>query len=373
VLAVHPEADVATQEGAAASLLAIGPLNTAGQGYQWAAACSKFLDVPAFSFANSRHAARRLTGPSHKRTLHHRVRPALVKRVHTQAVLAGVTHFLDESFVTITGDHRFHDLNHDLDWLRARGTSTGVVFHGSDIRSPVRHLMSEPFSYFRLLDDEGVAGLEESTSVRRRLAVDSGLPLFVSTPDLLLDLPQATWLPLVVDASAWSQSTPAFREHRLRVLHVPSHRNPPIKGTSYVDPVLTRLALDGVIEYVNPSLVHHERMPELVGSVDVVIDQILTGSYGVAAVEAMAAGRLVIGNVGAGVRERVATPIPVVDCTPESLEQVIREVVSDRERYAATAARGPAYVAKHHSGEMSADALRAWLCRGAGQAQDGGT
>ncbi len=36
------------------------------------------------------------------------------------------------------------------------------------------------------------------------LIADSGLPIFVSTPDLLPYVPEATWLPVVVDVDRWS-------------------------------------------------------------------------------------------------------------------------------------------------------------------------
>jgi len=285
----------------------------------------------------------------------------VVKELQARLLLRDVSHLLDESFATITGDQRFYDLRRDLDWLRAQGKSVGVVFHGSDIRSPRLHLAREPFSYFQLLTDREQEEWENAASATRRLAIESGLPLFVSTPDLLLDLPEASWLPLVIDPSAWRPASQVFSHPKLRVLHVPSRRNPPIKGTSYVEPVLKRLAAEGLVEYLSPESVPHGQMPALVGSVDVVIDQILTGSYGVAAIEAMAAGRVVIGSIGVEVRERVGAQIPVVDSGPDGLEHAIRAIVADPDGYAATASQGPAFVAEHHSGARSADVLRGWL------------
>lgn len=347
--------------GSSARQLAIGPLNVAGQGFQWAEACRAHLGTPAFSFASVRPSARRLNGPSHRQILHHRIRPEFVKAAGARLLFRSTTHFLNESFTTITGDQRRDYLNHDLDWLGANRINVAVVFHGSDIRSPGRHLAEEPVSFFNLVPGEMLAGWENTTATRRRQALDSGLPLYVSTPDLLLDLPEATWLPLVIDAAAWHQGTPAFSSAKPRVLHVPSRRDPPIKGTSYIDPVLTRLSQSGHVEYISPQSVRHERMPELVGSVDIVIDQLLTGSYGVAAIEAMAAGRLVIGNVSKAVRDRVGANLPIVDCLPDQLNELILSIVADPARYAGVAAQGPVFVADHHSGATSAFALHGWL------------
>ena len=120
---------------------------------------------------------------------------------------------------------------------------------------------------------------------------------------------------------------------------------------------MKQLASEGLVEYIAPEGVPHEQMPELVRSVDVVIDQILTGSYGVASEEAMAAERLVIGNVCADVRSVVERPIPIVDCTPTSLEDLMRDIVADPTHYAHVAREGPAFVEALHSGAHSASTL----------------
>lgn len=341
--------------------LVIGPDNTAGQAFRWAESCRTYEGVESVSFAGSRRRARRIDGPSHRRALHYRVRPTLLKTTWARLLLRNATHFLNESFSTITGDRRTESLNRDLPWLRDVGISVGVLFHGSDIRSPSRHMDSQPSSYFRIMEPQMVSSLEESTSRNRQLARESGLPLFVSTPDLLLDLPEATWLPVAADLLAWHSTTAAFVARPLRVLHVPSRRIPPIKGTSFIDPVLARLAAEGLVEYVSPEGTPHEQMPELVRSVDVVIDQVLSGSYGVAAVEAMAAARLVIGNLGLDVRAAVDRPIPIVDCAPAELEGLVRDIAADPVRFASTAEEGPAFVESFHSGARSARSLVRWL------------
>lgn len=339
--------------------LAIGPHNVAGQAYNWAEACSNLPGIEAFSFAQSRRRAQKIDGPSHRRAPHHRVRPTLIKDLWLKHLLGGATHFLNESLSTIGGNLRSQHLDRDLPWIRDIGMQVAVLFHGSDIRSPSRHMQSQRPSYFEFMDLETVARFEQSTARRRRLARESGLPLFVSTPDLLKDLPEASWLPVTTQLSRWSTSSPPFGTPRIRALHVPS--NPLIKGTAFVDPVLKRLEGEGLVDYVGPGRTPHAQMPQLVQSVDLVIDQILSNSYGVAAIEAMAAGRLVIGSVGRDVRAVVDRPIPIVDCTPDDLEAVIRDIVANPEPYSRIAAEGPAFVARFHSGEMAARVLTNWM------------
>src|SRR5690606_33676634 len=125
-------------------------------------------------------------------------------------------------------------------------------------------------------------------------------PVFVSTPDLLLDVPEATLLPVVVDVDTWAAAAQAANSPKSpaaapTVMHIPS--NASIKGSPHVDRVATELAERGVIRYERLSGVPAAQMPETVAQADIVVDQLLLGSYGVAACEAMAAGRAVVGNV----------------------------------------------------------------------------
>ena len=341
--------------------LAIGPLNTAGQAFHWAEACRRFGGFDATSFSGSRRKARRLTGPSHQRILHHRVRPRALKSLFLDKALQNATHLIVESYATLLGDQRRDTLSMDLPWLRSRGLVVGSVFHGDDIRSPAAHLRRNPNSYFHLMTSQQNVSADQSRATRRAVAVASGLPLFVSTPDLLLDLPSATWLPLVVDLHTWRPLAPSLSRTKFRVLHMPSARMPPIKGTSYIHPVLLELHAEGVLEYIAPGPVRHEEMPALVQSVDVVIDQVLTGSYGVAAIEAMAAGRLVLGGVDPEVRALIDGDVPILDAGPSELEGLLREVCRSPERFREVAQDGIRYARHFHSGQLSAEVLRPFV------------
>src|SRR5690606_26671255 len=98
---------------------------------------------------------------------------------------------------------------------------------------------------------------------------------------------------------------------------------------------------------------------------DVVLDQFRIGNYGVAACEAMAAGRLVVSHVTAQVRDHVRASSgkgrPVVEATPDTIEAVLRDVVARREHFRAEAARGPGSVADLPDGATAARVLAPFL------------
>jgi hypothetical protein len=95
------------------------------------------------------------------------------------------------------------------------------------------------------------------------------------------------------------------------------------------------------------------------------LDQFAIDTYGVAACEALVAGRLVVSHVSDGtrrtVRERTGLELPIIEARADRLESVLRDAVADRDRARSAAAAGPAFVRANHDGRRSADALRAFL------------
>ena len=345
--------------------LAIGPVNSAGQAFQWAVAVTRTLGIPAesFSISNLRN-ANNFAFPAH-RTMRRRVLTfPWGEAWRLRALLDGKSHVLVDGFRPLWGPPRTGSLRRDIRRLADRNLVAGLVSHGSDTRDPDAHMQRNSFSYFSVMPDSLLETLRQSSARNRRLARETGLPWFVSTPDLLLDAPQAQWLPLAIDPDRWRAGRKLFSSAPVRFLHAPSRRVPPMKGTERVDPVLRQLDAIGAAKYFAPERVPHAAMPGLVKQVDVVVDQLLSGSYGVAAVEAMAAGRLVIGNVSAETRALMPEDPPIVDASPETFEEVVAEIVEDPTRFATLAASGPDFVARWHNGEAAARALSGFLGRG---------
>ncbi|GAB2607641.1 hypothetical protein GCM10027067_19000 [Pseudactinotalea suaedae] len=188
-------------------------------------------------------------------------------------------------------------------------------------------------------------------------------PTFVSTPDLLDDVPGATWCPVVVDAARWSELAAPSPHMVPTVLHVPSRG--PMKGSELVDPVMRRMDEAGLIRYHRANQVRSHQMPEVVQAADIVLDQFRIGSYGVAACEAMAAGRVVVGHVRTDVRDRVRATtgldLPIVEATPDDVQDVVSGLAADPERRARIGHEGRRYASAVHDGRAAAQALRGWL------------
>ena len=67
-----------------------------------------------------------------------------------------------------------------------------------------------------------------------------------------------------------------------------------MKGTHLIEAPIRALAERGTVDYRGMTGVPAASMPAIIGDTGIVLDQCRLGSYGVAACEAMAAGRVVV-------------------------------------------------------------------------------
>jgi hypothetical protein len=277
-----------------------------------------------------------------------------------ERVAEGFSHMIVESFIPPFGRRHGRDFERQLDALRP-GVELALMCHGTDIRRPSLSRQRTPLSPFH--EDSHAARRLEVLVDRHLALIDRlALPVFVSTPDLLQDVPEATWCPVVVDPGRWTMERPD-RTGRLRVMHAPSKAS--AKGTSVIEPVLTRLADEGVIDYRPLRGVPHSDMPAMLARADVVVDQLSVGSYGVAACEAMAAGCVVVSHVTPQVRAiveaRTGEALPIIEGDRDSLEGAIRALADDSGAVAEAAGRGRPFVERVHSGVRSAGEILRWM------------
>ncbi|HAM44150.1 MAG TPA: hypothetical protein DCM67_03865 [Propionibacteriaceae bacterium] len=337
--------------------LAIGRANSAGQAFYWAEAVSRNLGIPAASLGVEQPICARP----------HRITSADPNDLDASLadlvwLLNGRTHVMIDGFQRLFGNFLGDSIEPEIELLRRHGVRVALIAHGSDVRDPDAHMKRIPESYFAYATPEWRELIGQKAAANRAIAERFDGPIFVSTPGLLHDLPQATWLPITIDPTMWESLEPASFDRVPRVLHRPSRSNEPIKGSDVIVPVLQQLHDDGVIEYLpDPGPVPNAEMPALLAQADIVVEQIRNATYGAAALEALAAGRTVVGYVGPEVREFVGEDIPIVDATPTDFAEVITALAADPQRRRALVDQGRAFVDRWHSGAASSAVIAQFL------------
>lgn len=338
--------------------LFIGPVNYAGQGYQWGRAVETSGEVSSRNYVHDGNNVLHYPADytvSWRTTEHSRA----WQRAMVETLAEHYTHVLIEACYPVLGGMFSGDMRRQIALMREAGLKIAFVGHGTDVRLPSRHAELDEWSYFR--DSEWVDPrlVEPVVAGNLRLIADTGAPVFVSTAGLLLDLPEAHFLGVIIDPERWANDAPLLERDRIKVVHAPT--NPIPKGTTYVAPVAQKLHDEGLIEYVELRGVPNHEMPAVFADADVVLDQFRSGDYGVAACEVMASGRIVLAHVSEQVRGEVehhaGMPLPIHETTVESVEATLRDIVARREHYRELARKGPEFVRRLHSGGFSRDVL----------------
>lgn len=356
------EIPVLPMAGDADVRLFIGPANSAGQAYEWARAFERNLPGVVAT------AMRGIGSSPFEQSVDLRVPVAVHQRSTTwheslQSYLEDQTHVIWESGLPLLGRRYDGGVAQELALLGSTGVRGALLFHGSDIRPPSRHALGSRWSPFHNPTGR-TRDLDRDSTRNAALANEAEVPVFVSTPDLLQWVPQATWCPVVVDLERWrAAAAPPRRSGPLVVAHAPSQKW--LKGTDLIEPTLRRLDAEGVIEYRQIVGVPHASMPGFYAGADIVLDQFVLGIYGVAACESMASGRLVFSHVDeftrAEVQARTGMTLPVHEVTVETLEHELRRAAREPDFGAELRAAGPDFVAAVHDGRMSASAVAPFL------------
>jgi glycosyltransferase involved in cell wall biosynthesis len=144
------------------------------------------------------------------------------------------------------------------------------------------------------------------------------------------------------------------------VLHAPNHRR--IKGTADLERAVKALQAEGLdVHLVLIEGRPNREVRDALRTADIVAEQFLVG-YGLLAVEGMACGAAVISNIGwlpEDIRRHPAiAESPIVDASPETLTDRLRELVLDPERRERLGSCGRAYVRRWHSDAAAADMWR---------------
>jgi hypothetical protein len=338
----------------------IGPTNYSGQGYRWARALeaaepdlrARNMEIVlpiGFSFpADTAVPVASTSSPEWQQSEWDAVRR--------------FSHVLIEAERPLFGRLFGREVSAEVAALEEAGVSVAFLSHGTDIRNPREHARRTPWSPYP--EDPRTAVLQEDADANLELLTRLRRPTFVSTPDLLDELPWGIWCPVVIDADRFHTDRPVMAEDRVRIIH--SSSSPVQKGSHLIEPALAPMIDSGAVDYELVTGVSSDRMPGILAGADIVLDQFRLGSYGVAACEAMAAGRVVVGHVLPDIRDRIAAeigmPLPIVEADPDTLREVIAGLLDDPESARASAAAGPPFVEAVHSGTRSAEVLlNAWI------------
>ncbi len=232
----------------------------------------------------------------------------------------------------------------DLPLYRALGLRVYFTFHGSDIRLDRLHREVNPLGHLFQTKPAEDDRIEKSVQIIRTYADR----MFVASINNLAYVPDAEYLPRVIDLSLWPEAPVAQRERPV-VVHAPTRRA--TKGTDILLAALDELAAEGV-EFDLRLLegVQHDEVRRAMLEADILLDNVIAGSYGIVSLEAMASSRVAVANLSEALR--AAHPdCPVVHVDPTTVRERIRALILDLPERTRLAALGRPFVTRVHDAD----------------------
>ncbi|CCQ96872.1 conserved hypothetical protein [[Clostridium] ultunense Esp] len=122
---------------------------------------------------------------------------------------------------------------------------------------------------------------------------------------------------------------PSLGEENPLIIHAPTQ--PRFKGTEYIENALQRLKEKGLsFRYKRIEGMSNRDALKAYQEADLVVDQILCGSYGLFAVEGMSLGKPVVGYIREDLALTYPEMPPIVSANPTTIAQVLEELIKSR-------------------------------------------
>ena len=130
------------------------------------------------------------------------------------------------------------------------------------------------------------------------------------------------------------------------IVHAPSNRV--IKGTVFIEDTVERLKVEGYeFDFVLCQNMDNEEVRELLSESSIVIDQVLAPAHGLFAIEAMAAGNVIL-SAATPAFNNLPDELPIITSTPKNLYDNLKEMLEDKTSWKKIMKKGRKYVEKHH-------------------------
>jgi glycosyltransferase involved in cell wall biosynthesis len=239
-----------------------------------------------------------------------------------------------------------------------------VQWYGSEIRDPELECRINPF-YAEALGNEYEYGHESSEfshSTQEKFARLGFYP--VEFPEMThyvkSDLfPFRFATRQMVNLEDHLVSLPNSSKKRPVVVHSPSA--PVAKGTKFVLEAVESLKRTFDFEFVLVEKMAREEALEIMRGCDIFVDQLILGSHGYAAVEAMAFGKPVVCHINPQTLKAYPKDLPIVNANPKNIAGVLGALLKDGALRLEVGRRGRKYVEKYHDGrKVTADLIETY-------------
>lgn len=233
----------------------------------------------------------------------------------------------------------------DLELIKAAGKKMIMHHWGNDVRTEAIAKLNNPYCY------TGDSPPPEQIANRlTKLAqyIDCAIVQdYEVLPYVSPYYKKVIVVPIAFDVLSTSAYYPSLTETNPLIIHAPT--NPEFKGTIYIEAAIARLQVEGFnFRYKRIEKMSNQEALKLYQEADIVVDQILCGSYGMLAVESMSLGKPVVGYIREDLLTTFPTPPPIYSANPITIYDKLKELIINAPLRRELGEKGRTYAAMYH-------------------------
>ncbi len=246
--------------------------------------------------------------------------------------------------------------NHELWLYDLIGKQYFYEFHGSDLRDYERFCRNSAMPFTADL------AMHPKLKKRNEIICKKAKQIILHDDELIPYLPAIhspiQVIPLRVDLSLFHPQYPSDVDTgTVRIVHAPSKRSS--KGTDFVIGAINRLKERyPEVELILVEGKTQEEAKAIYATADIVVDQLLIGTYGVFSVESMALGKPVVTYITDAMKERLPEELPIVSASVDTVESALESLICNARLRHDLGVKGRRYAETYHDYKKVATVLR---------------
>ena len=241
----------------------------------------------------------------------------------------------------------------DLPMLVEAKKKVVMQYWGSEVRKLSRARQLNPWVKTKVVDENLIHQGLKAVSTHVNHCIVSDYELYEYVCDYF---EHVHVIPAALDLSQYegSEEEPGTKE-RLLVVHAPT--SPEYKGTPQLVEAVGVLQKEIDFDFELVQGKSHDAAKAVYARADVIVDQLLTGSYGLFSIEAMAMGKPVITWISNFMKAKYPSELPIVAANPDTIAEDLRNLLGTRDSLKELGRRGCRYVKQYHDHNAIADKI----------------
>ncbi len=233
--------------------------------------------------------------------------------------------------------------NSDLPLLRELDKKVLMHHWGSDVRLYSQAVKNNPYVKVKVWREDTIRGMMARLSKQIDTCAVCDQELYEYVRNYYS---RVVFIPLVIDIREFDIPAEALPNKRLTIVHAPT--SPEIKGTAHVLKAVEELKTEFDFDFILVQGMSYPEAKKVYQSADIVIDQLLVGSYGLFSIENMALGKPVVCWISDFMMDNYPPELPLIRANPDTIKQVLTGLLRNRDSLQEIGQRSRQFVEIHH-------------------------